>query len=122
MTPEQGDVLLIPFPFSDLRSHKTRPVLVVSCTSYNRHSDDFLAMAITSNLSQRVHAVRLGPREMKEGDLKMESQIRADKVYNLSRTLVRRKFGSVGDTVLAAALQELDRVLGRVDSQPHQAR
>ncbi len=117
MTPEQRDILLIPFPFSDLRSHKTRPVLVVSCTSYNRHSDDFFAMAITSNLSHRAHAVRFGQSEMRDGDLKMESQIRADKVYSLSRALVRRKFGSVEDGVLTAALAELDRVLRRIELQ-----
>ena len=113
MEPEQGDILLIPFPFSDLRSQKTRPVLVVSCNAYNRRSPDFLGMAITSNLSGRDHAVRFRQVDMRDGHLKMDSQILADKVYSLSRELVRRKFGSVTDGLLASVLLELDRVLGR---------
>ncbi len=31
--PEQGDILLIPIPFTDLSSHKRRPVIVISITS-----------------------------------------------------------------------------------------
>jgi hypothetical protein len=29
--PERGDLLLIPFPFSDLSATKRRPVLALSC-------------------------------------------------------------------------------------------
>jgi hypothetical protein len=35
-TPEQGDILLIPVPFTDLSSQKRRPVIVISNASYNR--------------------------------------------------------------------------------------
>jgi len=33
--PEQGEILLIPIPFSDLQSVKKRPVLVISNDNYN---------------------------------------------------------------------------------------
>ncbi len=35
MNYKQGDVLLIPVPFSDLTSKKKRPVLVLSDNEYN---------------------------------------------------------------------------------------
>ncbi|HLR69697.1 type II toxin-antitoxin system PemK/MazF family toxin [Virgibacillus alimentarius] len=32
---KQGDIVLIPVPFSDLKTHKQRPVLIISNDSYN---------------------------------------------------------------------------------------
>ena len=113
MTLEQRDIVLIPFPFSDLRSSKSRPVLVVSCDNYNSGSPDFLGMAVTSNLTDRAHAVLLRQQDLDDGRLKMDSMVRTDKVYSLSRSLVRRRFGSVKTAAFAGLLSELDRVLGR---------
>lgn len=111
--PEQADIVLIPFPFSDLQSTKTRPVLVVSCDEYNRGSIDFLGMAITSNLTVRAHGLLLRQKDLQDGNLKVDSMVRADKIYSLNRDLIRRKFGSVSTRFLARVLQGLDKVLGR---------
>ncbi|MBM4352215.1 MAG: type II toxin-antitoxin system PemK/MazF family toxin [Deltaproteobacteria bacterium] len=111
--PDQGTIVLIPFPFSNLRSEKTRPVLVISCDAYNSGSPDFLGMAVTSNLEERAHAVPLRQKDLASGRLKADSVVRADKVYSLSRTLVLRSFGAVKPALLARVLRELDAVLGR---------
>jgi mRNA interferase MazF len=34
--PEQGDIVLIPVPFTDLSAQKRRPVIVISNKAYNR--------------------------------------------------------------------------------------
>lgn len=113
MTFEQRDIVLIPFPFSNLRSSKSRPVLVISCNSYNAESPDFLGVAITSNLSHIEHAVLLTQQDLEDGRLKFDSMARADKIYSLSRTLVRSRFGSVSPSTFVRILDQLDRVLGR---------
>lgn len=46
--PEQGDILLIPVPFTDLSSTKRRPVIVVSNNAYNRRTQDIIVVAMTS--------------------------------------------------------------------------
>lgn len=51
MIYNQGDILLVPIPFSDLSSSKKRPVLVISNDDYNASSFDLIVVAITSNLS-----------------------------------------------------------------------
>jgi len=47
--PEQGDILLVPIPFTDLSSQKRRPVIVISNNSYNQKTTDLVVMAMTSN-------------------------------------------------------------------------
>jgi len=42
-----GEILLVPVPFTDLSSHKRRPVLVLSKQEYNRQADDLIVAAIT---------------------------------------------------------------------------
>src|SRR2546423_1095571 len=47
--PEQGDIVLIPIPFTDLSSQKRRPVIVISNNQYNAKTTDVVVVAMTSN-------------------------------------------------------------------------
>ncbi len=45
---ERGNIVLVPFPFSDQTTTKKRPAVVISSDSYNGKSPDIIIMAITS--------------------------------------------------------------------------
>ena len=45
-----GDVVLVPFPFTDQSGTKKRPAVVVSSASYNASRRDIVIMAITSQV------------------------------------------------------------------------
>lgn len=47
-----GDVVLVPFPFTDQTTTKKRPAVVVSSAEYNRVRPDVILMAVTGQLSQ----------------------------------------------------------------------
>ena len=47
---QRSDVLLVPFPFSDLSATKVRPAVVVSSSSYHGVEPDLILAAITSNV------------------------------------------------------------------------
>ncbi len=81
----QGDILLIPIPFSDLTSHKKRPVLVLSNDDYNSRTEDIVVAAITSNITAKDYIVMLTSSDLDEGTLKVDSCIRVDKIYTLSQ-------------------------------------
>jgi mRNA interferase MazF len=49
---KQGDILLIPYPYSDLTAIKQRPVLVLSNSYYNESHQDIVVAAITSNVTK----------------------------------------------------------------------
>ena len=47
-----GDIVLVPFPFTDQTTTKKRPAVVVSSEEYNTDRPDLIIMAITSRLHQ----------------------------------------------------------------------
>ncbi|MDX1946015.1 MAG: type II toxin-antitoxin system PemK/MazF family toxin [Pirellulaceae bacterium] len=49
--PKQGEIVLIPIPFTDLSSQKRRPVIVISNDRYHQTSTDLVVVAMTSNLT-----------------------------------------------------------------------
>ena len=85
---KQGDILLIPVPFSDLTSHKKRPVLVLSNNAYQEKTDDILVAAITSNVLDKEYEINITNNEMQTGSLKTISCVRADKLYRLPVSLI----------------------------------
>jgi mRNA interferase MazF len=50
MTYAFGDVVLVPFPFTDQSGGKKRPAVVVSSANYNSNRRDLVIMAITSQI------------------------------------------------------------------------
>ncbi len=50
MTHAFGEVVLVPFPFTDQSGAKKRPAVVISSNAYNAHRRDLIIMAITSQV------------------------------------------------------------------------
>ena len=45
-----GDVILVPFPFTDQLGAKKRPAVIISSKAYNANRRDLVIMAITSQV------------------------------------------------------------------------
>lgn len=104
---KQGDILLIPIPYSNLTSNKKRPVLVISNNLYNSTADDIVVAAITSNVKIKEYTVLFTEKDLQEGDLEVDSCIRADKIYTLSQGIVIRKFGAVNTEIMEAVKRKI---------------
>lgn len=98
--PKQGDIVLIPIPFTDLSSHKRRPVIVVSNDSYNRVGADVVVVALTSNPSTGSYSFTITSADLSSGTLQRPSTVKVDKIYTLARTLIVKEFGRVQSHVL----------------------
>src|SRR6266852_2442940 len=48
-----GDVVLIPFPFTDLSTVKQRPAIILSSTAFNHHHQGAILAAISRTLKVR---------------------------------------------------------------------
>ena len=94
MTFNPGDLVGIPFPYSNLKAEKRRPVLVL--TQQDRHGD-FICAAVTS-VPTAEGAVSMDNTSMKTGHLPRQSWVRCDKLFTLSKSVVVRHYGSLENT------------------------
>jgi mRNA interferase MazF len=101
--PERGDLLLIPFPFTDLSATKRRPVLVLTRSdSYG----DFIALPVTSR-PQAEHAVALTAADLVRGALPAASWIRTNRIVTLNGSLVVKAIGRVSERIVTDAIAQL---------------
>ncbi len=108
MACKPGELVLIPFPYSDLQSSKKRPVMVL--TAPDRH-EDFIGLAVTS-VEHKQAALQIGPANLIHGTLPKPCWIRFDKVFTLSESSVVKTFGAVSPQTIRAVLQGLCSVVG----------
>jgi len=89
-----GDIILVPFPFTDQSTSKKRPAVVISSDAYNNDRSDIILMAVTS---QMWHLGKTGEAEVKnwqEAGLLKPSLIKPI-LTTIEKTLVLKKLGSL---------------------------
>ncbi len=111
--PEQGDIVLIPIPFTDLSSQKRRPVVVISNDAYNRNSADMVVVAMTSNPEPVNYSFAITLSDLEKGVLNRPSRIRVDKIYALSQSIVVKTFGRVNVATLDRIRQILQDLVAQ---------
>lgn len=97
MRYNQREIILVPFPYSDLSATKRRPVLIVSNNKYNNTFDDVVVCVITSNRYQDDYSVPLENEHLEIGVLPERSVVKIHKLFTIEKTQILRKF-SVIDT------------------------
>src|SRR2546426_273556 len=106
---KRGDVVLVPFPFTDLTGAKQRPALVVSADVFNSTRDDVLVVAITSQVPAKVAADELiiPASELAACGLPKASIPKLTKLVTLHRQLVIKRVGTLPAATLAQVLVQL---------------
>lgn len=110
-TFEQGDVVLLSFPFSDLSATKQRPAMVLTNATYNGASSDVLVCAITSNLANASHSVLIESKDMATGALVATSRVKADKVFTAEQAIIKKRVGRLKPAIVASVKKELASIL-----------
>lgn len=92
---KQGEIVLVPFPFSDLRGIKQRPVLILSKAEYNSNCDDIITCGITTNKKDSKHSIIIDNKDLIEGNIPISSRIKVDKLFTLEKTIVIKKIARI---------------------------
>jgi len=108
MTCRPGELVGIPFPYSNFASKKRRPVVVI--TTPDRHGD-FVGLAVTS-VPTRESAVPIDENSMAEGRLPRASWVRCDKIFTLGENAVVRNYGKLKDDAFLQIVNRLCKYLG----------
>jgi mRNA interferase MazF len=93
----QKEIVLVPFPYSDLSSSKRRPVLIVSSDFYNQNFDDVVVCVITTNLRKDSFSVELESSDLDIGVLPESSVVKAHKLFTIHQDKIIKKFSVVND-------------------------
>jgi mRNA interferase MazF len=99
----KGDVIVIPFPFSDLTSSKKRPALVLSDFA----GDDVILCQITSQYTKDNFAVAIADSDFISGSLHKTSNIRPNRIFAADKKLIERKIGSLKPYVYDRVVEKL---------------
>jgi mRNA interferase MazF len=85
----KGDVIVLPFPFSDLTTAKRRPALVLTALE----GEDLILCQITSKTIKDSYAVSIEDEHFAEGSLRQSSNIRPNRIFTANSHIVLYKVG-----------------------------
>lgn len=111
--PEQGDIVLIPIPFTDLSSQRRRPVIVISNNAYNHKTQDIVVVAMTSNPATVDYSFPITSSDLTQGKLNRPGKVRVDKIYTLSQSIVVKTFGRVNAKALDQIREKLQALIAK---------
>lgn len=80
----RGDVVVIPFPFSDLSQSKRRPALVIATLQ----GDDVILCQLTSKAIRDTYAISLDDADFASGNLKQPGNIRPNRLFTADTHII----------------------------------
>lgn len=103
--PSAGDVIILPFPFSDLTENKVRPAIVLA----RANQSDWILCQITSNPYGDSQAIVIERTDFASGMLRITSYARPSKLFTASDklflsvvgTLKPEKLKGIRDAIIA---------------------
>lgn len=108
---KQGDVILVPVPFTTLKEAKQRPALIISNDLHNAKVEDVVICGITSNIKDEEYSILLEQKDMAEGSIHFLSRIKADKLFTIHKAIIKRKLGRVNNTIIERTKQEFQKLI-----------
>ncbi len=103
----KGDVVVIPFPFSDLTRSKRRPALIVS----NLLGDDLILCQITSKNVKDEYSIEIRDVDFLEGGLRQESNVRPNKIFTADSDIILYKIGSLRREKVEEIINKIVKIL-----------
>lgn len=104
----KGEVVVIPFPFSDLSGSKRRPALVLA----DLPGDDLILCQITSQNSPKdPFAIPLVAPDFKTGSLPVASNIRPNRIFTADKNLIVRSAGVVADALYLSVFNAITSII-----------
>jgi mRNA interferase MazF len=103
----RGDVVVMPFPFSDLSQAKRRPALIVA----NVNGDDVILCQITSQPIRDQYAVEIDDRDFADGGLRQASNVRPNRIFTADRAILLYRLGQLRPEKMNQVIQKIVQIL-----------
>lgn len=103
----KGDVVVVPFPFSDLTQSKRRPALIVAVLE----GDDLLLCQITSQRVRDSYAIPLEDKDFETGGLRQKSNIRPNRLFTADQRIVLYKAGHLRNAKVREVIRKIVEIV-----------
>ncbi len=103
----KGDVVVVPFPFSDLSATKKRPALVVATLTGN----DVILCQITSQAMTDAYAVSIVDGDFSNGSLRQVSNVRPNRLFTAEAGIILYRVGTVSADKMQEIVMKLVQII-----------
>ena len=103
----KGDVVVVPFPFSDLSQAKRRPALIIS----KLEGDDLILSQITSQFVKDSYAISIEGKDFEEGGLKQKSNVRPNRLFTSDTHIVLYRIGNLKKDKLNEIIEKIIEIV-----------
>jgi len=103
----KGDVVIIPFPFTDLSDNKKRPAFVVADLA----EDDIIVCQITSKAKADSLALSLAAHDFITGGLPVDSFIRPNKLFTADKNIILSTAGHLSESKIHDAVNAIVKII-----------
>lgn len=103
----KGDVVIVPFPFSDLSNAKRRPALVLAQLARN----DLILCLITSQATNDPYAIAISIDDFATGSLNKNSYAKPNRVFTANAQIIAYKAGTLTTDKIGEVITKLIDIL-----------
>ena len=107
VAPAAGEVVVIPFPFSDLTQSKVRPALCLAAAGRG----DYVLCQITSQPYGDPLALKIDDQDFASGGLHIESFVRPGKLFTADANLILSTEGKLSPAAYQRVLNTVVNLL-----------
>ena len=111
MEAKQKEIVLLPYPFSNLEGKKVRPAIIVSNNSFNAKSSDCIMVPLTTVIKKEPYSFTIDNPDLHSGMLIAESRVRADKIFCVEKKLIIKKIGEINNKTFEKVKSEIMAIL-----------
>jgi mRNA interferase MazF len=110
-TINQGDIVLVPFPFTDYNGTKRRPAMVVSANWYNRTKSFCILVPITSSIPINLHSdeILIKGTDINYCGLAGDSLVKTEIISTIEKYLFFKRLGSATTTLMSKVITNLQK-------------
>ena len=103
----KGNVVIAPFPFSDLTATKKRPALVIATLT----GDDVLLCQITSKAVSDSYAIAIADADFVSGGLHQDSNIRPNRLFTADANIILYRAGVLSPKRVQEVVEEIVQIV-----------
>lgn len=103
----KGDIIIVPFPFTDLTESKKRPALIVA----ELEGDNIILCPISSQKKKDRYAIPIDIDDFESGFLKEKSIIRPNCIFTADRKIVLYKVGELKYNKLRVVIEKIISII-----------